>query len=430
MKIFIFILTILTAFIASSQTLTLDDAINIALKKSLDIELARMNLDASQVNNAGGLALALPQVNGTLSDNQSLTNLNQELSNGTNIKRSNNANNVINAGMAANMLVFNGFRIQATRSKLSAIEKQSTEQLKAQINNVVSAVVIKYYDIVRQQSYIQTIQQSINVTQKQKEIIDARKGVGLANNADLFQAQLDLNASLQEMQSQQLILMQAKSDLMNLLGQRPDSNYIIKDTIIVDRSLSLDSIQAAINRNPELVSAGEQVRINELAEREVGAQRYPSVSVSGGYNYARNQSSAGNFLLNQNYGPFVGLNVTVPIFNGGLYKRQQRVAEIETRKSGVLKEQLLNNLQTSATRSWQAYKNNLDRLVTEQENKKLADSLLQIVQARYQYNVNTIIEVREAQRSFVEAGFRLVNLAYAAKLAEIELKRISNSLVF
>jgi outer membrane protein len=36
--------------------------------------------------------------------------------------------------------------------------------------------------------------------------------------------------------------------------------------------------------------------------------------------------------------------------------------------------------------------------------------------------------VREAQRSFIDAGYRLVNLAFEAKSAEIELKRLSSKL--
>ena len=54
-----------------------------------------------------------------------------------------------------------------------------------------------YYDIVRQQGYIKTIDLSIAVAQKKLDIVRAQQSVGLANNADLFQSQLDLNNLLQ-----------------------------------------------------------------------------------------------------------------------------------------------------------------------------------------------------------------------------------------
>ena len=59
-----------------------------------------------------------------------------------------------------------------------------------------------------------------------------------------------------------------------------------------------------------------------------------------------------------------------------------------------------------------------------------AQQLLDIVMKRFELRVNTIIEVREAQQSFENEGYRLINLAFAAKAAEIELKRLGNILSF
>lgn len=411
-----------------AQPLTLQQAVDIALRNNLNIQIARNTLQASQIGNHISMAGGLPDVTASLSDNQSVTNLNQNLSSGNTIKRSGNANNSANAGVTGSFLVFNGFRVYATKSRLAAIERQSDQQLLLQILNITADVMTRYYDIIRQQSYMQTMQQAIDVTLQRKQIAEARQSVGLANNADTYQAQLDLNAAQQEYETQQLVLLQAKAGLMNVLMQRPDSLFQISDTIIVDSTLSMDSVVSNINRNPEFLAATEQVRINEMLVRETAAQRYPAVSVSGGYNFSRSQSGAGNVLLNQNYGPFIGATVAVPIFNGGIYRRQQRIAEINVRSANASQQMLENNLQTSAVQSWQAYQNILQRLKTERENNRIAYDLLQLTLKRYELANVTIIELREAQRSFVEEGYRLVNLAYSAKIAEIELKRLMGRL--
>lgn len=427
----ILVIAVLTLAAAQikAQVLTLQEAVNIALKNSLDIQIAKNNAEAGQISNHISVAGGLPQVDATLSDNQSLTNLNQKLNSGTNIKRSGTFNNSINSGVSGSFLLFNGFRVYASKNRLAALERQSTQLINVQIQNIISDVMVKYYDIVRQESYMKTIQQSIDVTLKRKEIVDARQSVGLANNADTYQAQIDLNASRQELQSQHLVLIQAKADLMNLLTQRPDSSFAVRDTIIVDSTINFETVRDSLKHNPELLSAEQQIRINEWIVREVAAQRYPSVTLNGGFNFTRSQSGAGNVLLNQNYGPFIGLGIAVPIFNGGLLRRQQQVAEIDTRNATSSSTIVINNLETSAVKSWQAYQNNLQQLQTERENNKLANDLLQLTLQRYQLSQATIIEVREAQRSFVEAGYRLVNLAYAAKAAEIELKRLSGQLL-
>jgi outer membrane protein TolC len=414
--------------VEAQGVLTLEEAINIALKNSLDIRISRNNLEANILNNHISIAGGLPQVNGSLNNNQALTNLNQKLSNGTNIERNGNATSTNNASISGSLLLFNGFRVHATKNRLEALELQSEQQINVQVQNVIANVMVKYYDIVRQDSYIKTIRQSIEVTLQRKKLVDARQSVGLANNADTYQAQIDLNASEQELQSQELVLSQAKADLMNLLTQRADSVYAIRDTIIVDSLINLNTVMDNLTKNPDVLAAEQQIRINEAIVREVGAQRYPSVALNGGYNYNRNQSTAGFTLLNQTYGPFIGLGLQVPLFNGGANKRQQRVAEIGTRNSTLTRQALLNDLQTSAIRAWQAYQNNLARLQTERENNRIAADLLSLVLQRFQFGVGTIVDVREAQRSFVEAGYRLVNLAYAAKVSEVELKRLASQL--
>jgi outer membrane protein TolC len=86
-------------------------------------------------------------------------------------------------------------------------------------------------------------------------------------------------------------------------------------------------------------------------------------------------------------------------------------------------------MKAATVQAWQVYRNNLNRLQAERENNRVAAALLDLTLKRLELSAATIIEVREAQRSFVEAGYRLVNFAYAAKVAEIELKRIASQLL-
>ena len=89
---------------------------------------------------------------------------------------------------------------------------------------------------------------------------------------------------------------------------------------------------------------------------------------------------------------------------------------------------MAQTLETGAVRTYQAYKNALQQLETEVENYKLSMQLVDLVLKRFELNQATIIDVRQAQQSFEASGFRLLNLNYTAKLAEIELKRLANQI--
>jgi hypothetical protein len=79
-------------------------------------------------------------------------------------------------------------------------------------------------------------------------------------------------------------------------------------------------------------------------------------------------------------------------------------------------------------RTYQLYDNTLGQIQLEQKNTELSTQLLDLILIKFQYGNATIIDVKQAQQSFENAGYRLVNLSYAAKAAEIELKRLASQL--
>ena len=154
----------------------------------------------------------------------------------------------------------------------------------------------------------------------------------------------------------------------------------------------------------------------------------PTLRANAGLNFNRNQANGGQLLLNQSFGPFIGVGIALPLYNGGAIKKQEQVAKLNTKNSEVQQLQLLNNLQTTAVRAFKNYTNNLDQLQLQQKNVALSNNLVQLTVSRFEFQQATIIELREAQRSFEEASFRLINLNFAAKLSEIELNRLSSKL--
>ena len=428
-KLILYLIVLLTTVNANAQdVLRLQNAVNIALKNSLDIQLAKNDVEVNTLLNNKGIAGGLPLVTASLTDNEQISSINQKLNSGVNINRNAAATNSLNSNLAASILLYNGNRVVATKNRLEQLQKQSQSLLNSQIQNTIGSVMTGYYDIVRQQSYLKTIEKSIEASRQQLDIVQTRQSVGLANNADLFQAQIDLNALLQLQISQQLIIDQAKTELLRLLTLKPDSVINIQDTILVDKTINLDQVLNSLHQNPNIIASEDQVRINELIVKETAAFRYPSIRANTGYNFNRSQAAAGNFLLNQSYGPSVGLSVGIPIYNGSVFNRQKKVAEINVRNAQLDNKILLRDYNSQVVKSYQIYASTLKQLDTEQQNYLLSAQLLELALKRFQFKQATIVDVKNAQQSFEQSGFRLVNLNYAAKSAEIELKRLANQL--
>jgi outer membrane protein len=415
-----------------AQVLTHDDAVRIALRNSLNIELGRNAVRVAVINNSYGIAGGLPVVAGTASDQEQSTSIRQKYSDPTLDKQSNNSfSNNLSGSLNGYMLLYNGERVLNARRQLGTLELQARQLLSSKALIVVNNVLLKYYDVVRQQSYAKTLQASIDAQKQQLAIVQAQQSVGLANNADLFQSQVDLNTQIQNLQAQQLIIDQDKTDLLTLLTLKPDSVIQVEDTILIDRDLQLPKILSGVQTaNPDIMAANEQITINQFIERQVAAQRYPSLGTNVGYNYSRTANSQGFSLLNLNYGPYAGVTLNVPIFNGNIYRKQQQIAGINIRNAELVRDTLLLNYTAVAVKNWQAYTNNLQQVETVKANYDLSRKLLDLVMQKFQLKQATIVEVKNAQQSFENAGFLLVNVSFAAKAAEITLLRYGNMLTY
>src|SRR6185312_11790992 len=125
----------------SQQSLSLPDAINIALKNSLDIELQKKNVLIAGTNNYIGMAGGLPLVTGSASDNESVTSIRQTRNTGEKINGNNATGNSAAAGVTGSMLLYNGGRVIATKKRLEQLQLQSEDLLNAQVQNTMASVM-------------------------------------------------------------------------------------------------------------------------------------------------------------------------------------------------------------------------------------------------------------------------------------------------
>jgi outer membrane protein len=96
------------SFIFAQQPVSLHDAVALALKNSMGIQMATNNTAVADINNSYGMAGGLPIVSASGSDVEQVNSLKQEYSNPANNKTSNNAaSNNLSASVTGSMLLYN-----------------------------------------------------------------------------------------------------------------------------------------------------------------------------------------------------------------------------------------------------------------------------------------------------------------------------------
>jgi outer membrane protein TolC len=417
--------------IAAQNKLSLKEAVTIAIQNSYDIKLVENSLSIAQNNNNYGVAGGLPTVTANGTNNNTLSTINQTFPDASrNTTRSGVDGSTLNGGLSATMILFNGYRIAATKERLASIQKQTEAALQTQMLNTSSTVMQQYYNVIRQAAFLKTIEKSIEASEQRVEIVKTRQEIGVANQADLLQSSLDLNALLQAKQNQLLVIDQVQADLYNSMVVPANSNYIFTDSIQVDQKMILSDVESKMKAHPLLQSAQQLINVNQFLEKETKALMYPTLRANTGFNYNSNKSAAGFILLNESYGPFLGFNLSIPIYAGSTSKRAYKNAQINTVSAKIQYDNTAQDLATELFKTYQNYQNSLKQTPTEIQNYEMSDALLALVMEKFKLGQATIVDVKQAQQSFETAGFRLTSLRFSAKIAEIELKRLSNQLSF
>jgi len=100
----------------AQKALSLKEAVATALKNSYDIQLVENSLAIAKNNNDLGVAGALPTIAATANDNNTNSTLQQQYADpARNTTKSGVDGTTITAGLSASVVVFNGYRIMATK---------------------------------------------------------------------------------------------------------------------------------------------------------------------------------------------------------------------------------------------------------------------------------------------------------------------------
>jgi outer membrane protein TolC len=175
------------------------------------------------------------------------------------------------------------------------------------------------------------------------------------------------------------------------------------------------------------------IDIANFTLRERRAERLPTVSLASAYNFnqTNNNATINSFstLFNQNRGFNYGINVSVPIFNNYITKRNIRLAQADIDFRRLTLESQTSLLVTNVENTFRAYELQKRQLSLEQANIALARENVFIAYERYKQGVTTFVELRQAQQSLAEAYDRLIAARYETKVAETELLRLRGDIV-
>ncbi|MGH9418524.1 MAG: TolC family protein, partial [Thermoanaerobaculia bacterium] len=302
--------------ILSSDTITLQEAISIALAQNTVSRFAHNNvlLDSLSVRSARNAFL--PNLSASTSASQGF---------GAGSQGQNSFS--ISGGLNSGVTIYNGGQNRNALKQAQFDALAGGNEFGRARQTVVFTVASDYLTLINQQEQIRVEQENLTAQEQELTQLQAFIKQGTHPIGDLYQQQAAVAQTRLALVNARRASEDAKVELIGELVLDPRRNYVFvtpaSDTSATAPAgpvFNLDSLMNVALLQREDLRA-ENLRV-QAARTEVDIARgthLPTVSGSAGYSTAYNSASDGAFFtqLNQRRGGSFGLNVSIPIFDRG-----------------------------------------------------------------------------------------------------------------
>lgn len=416
---------------AAAQPLSLKDCITRGLARNYDLRIVRNEAQAAANNATKAHAGYLPTLTAQGGYDASLDSRNTRLRSGGTERERNIASHGGSAGVFAEWTLFDGFKIQTNLQRLRELKAQSETRTRTAIEDYVADVVAEYYNLVQQRIRMRNLRYAVSLSNERLRIVQERWLIGDNSRLDLQQAQVDFNADSAQSLKQREVITSARIRLNELMAENKVNGKLrVRDTVIaVNEHLNFDSLWAATLRtNSRLIQAAQNRTLAEIDLKSVKSRDYPYVRLNGNYGYDYNHYGSGGNRARHNWGGSVGVTVGMKLFDGNR-RRERANAQLDIANAELAEQNVMLALKADLSDLWQAYQNNWRLLNLEKENLVTAQENHFIACERYMLGDLPGIEMREAQKSLLDAEERILVAQYNTKVCEISLMQISGGIM-
>ncbi|MCE2754678.1 MAG: TolC family protein, partial [Ignavibacteriae bacterium] len=176
------------------DTLTINQAISIALDKSYAIRIAKNDAEIAKVNTNYASAGMLPSITASLGQTGGVNTINQSLLSGQEIIRESAGNSGTNAGIALNWTLFDGFGMFASYERLQSLKDIGELRLRASMQQSIGNVIRAYCSMVRNQALIKAALERVNLSKEGLRLASLRYSVGRSGEQEQLQATVEMHA--------------------------------------------------------------------------------------------------------------------------------------------------------------------------------------------------------------------------------------------
>lgn len=435
------------------QTITLQDAIEIALDNNYLLKQAENNLGLAEESIKNEKADFLPSVSASLSGNRNsgqqfvFDRLNAGENPFVNI-----TSQSISGNVNARITIFDGFNNILTLRSSEQNKLSREENLQREKENVIFNTATRFLQVILDKELLEIDKENLITSRKQLEQVQAQVEVGSRPAVDLYNQEAQVaNDELSITQRENtltlnklLLIRQLQIDPLGVYDfviPEIDENQNFNE--VSNYSLS-ELISEAITGRSDIRSEEANIRsLNYQLQLAQGAL-LPTVSASGSissrysdqYTIPSNTGisegvSFGDQFFDQQVNKSLGFSVSIPLFQN--YNRMYNIqsSKVQLKNAELSFENTKLQVIQEVTQAYNDYVSYLKQKEATEKSLFASEKAFETQQERYNVGASTLIELSQAQATYVTAQSNytqaIFNLIFQEKLLDYYLGKLSGS---
>ena len=404
---------LITALIAAPAAAdTLRDALVSTYRANPTITAQRQALRSTDAGVAIARAAGRPQLSATAGVNQDLTRTGG--GNGRNLS----------AGVDLSYPLFNGGSVRNNIRAAETRVEAGRYTLKAVEGDTFVEAVTAYMDVIRDRGIVSLNQNNVEVLGTNLRATSDRFKIGDLTRTDVAQSDARLALGRSQLVISQGRLTASEENYRRVIGHDPGELAPTPPLPPLPQTAD-EAVQMALVYNPDLVAVVRSARAAGYDIDVARAGRLPTVSAIGSGRYTNYLGSAdeqfGPFAANSTTSTGVGVQVRIPIYQGGLPAariRQAQAIEGQFLERAIGTERAVVATTRSAFATYLATQNAIAANQTAVDANSLA---LQGARAERTVGTRTVLDVLNAEQELLNAQVQLVSARHDAYVAGFQL---------
>lgn len=410
----------------SEDSLTLEQCIEIALKNSDEIAIAEGNVTKANINLKDAKSGFLPEFH--LSGGYNLNDIYDRLEWNE---------NHYSLSISASITPFTSGRTFINVAKSKAALSSAKEGYRLTEITLILDIIRKYYNLLEASELLKLKKESLAQKRKHLEFAKVQFDLGLVPKSDILKAEVDVaNAEVDSLQAGGDLKL-AHAELNNVMGISLDHPTKIKPVEFIKEEPPNfdDCLNEALETRSELIQQKASLSIKKDNLRLAQIDRLPTFTITGSYNVYADKFAFAGLPINQanwneNTDWRVGIELSFPIFDGGVKGRAIQVAKIDLNEDNLNYADLEKEINLEVKLAYLNLVTAFKKIDLTEKQVESTEESYNAALGRYKTGVAPITEVIDAGVALSNSKINHTKAIYGYLLSKASLEKTMGQLPY